>query len=298
MKAARWLGFGVALVTLVASARADDPIGRFSLGASTGFATYALGDVNDRIRGEGNEFLEVTHLPPLTGLDKITQGWDFWADLKIPVPYFRSFFISGGYGISSGGTESPDMDNKLNVDVSQKAFHIRLLYTPSFRLQKKTRFFIGGGPLIITNQEVKVTQTNRTNMDEQWTEEVTYKGDGIGWQFGGTAEYMVQDHLTLALDLAYRLADVEYGDWNARENVSLDYPPSTDDSQLERLHGPDTYVGHAFIDWDETLAQGQQDPDIERIGPHIDELIPVSREDLRIDMSGFRIQLGLRFYFL
>jgi len=298
MKAAGWLGLGVALLVLVASARADDPIGRISLGASTGYASYALGDVNDRISGVGNQFLTVEHVPILTGMDEVKFGWDFLADLKVPVPYLESFFVSGGYGVSSGGKQSPDMDNKLNIDVSQECFHVRLLYTPPFRLQEDVRFFVGGGPLIITNQEVKITQTNRTHIEEQWSEELTYSGDGLGWQFGIAAEYMVQDHMTVAVDIAYRIADVEYSNWTARDNVTLTPPPTADPEERERLHYEDTYIGHAFLDWEETLANGATDPNSTTFGPHLDQLVPLGPQDIHIDMSGMRIHFGLRFYFL
>jgi len=226
MKAVVGLCVLAALALVPAPGWAEDPIGRFSLGGSVGYSSYGLGDVNERISGVGNRYLEVEHVPPLTGLEKITFGWTFWGDLKTELPFLDGFFVSGGYGVSSGNTESPDMDNKLRVAVSQEAFHVRLLYVPPWRFHEDTRLFVGGGPLIITKQEVRVTQENRSVLEEPWTEEISYEGTGLGWQFGVIAEYMIQDRLSLAMDLGYRLANISYSDdWSARQNVSMDYPP-------------------------------------------------------------------------
>ncbi|MFH1144832.1 MAG: outer membrane beta-barrel protein [Candidatus Eisenbacteria bacterium] len=298
MKAAIGLGVVAALCVLPSSGRAEDPIGRISLGGSAGLSTYGLADVNDRIADAGNRFLEVDHLPPLKGLETIDIGWTFWSDVKIAVPFLSSFFISGGYGVSSGGVDSPDMDNKIEVSASQKAMHVRLLYTPPFRIQEDTRLFVGGGPLIITEQKVRATQMNRSNMDEPWTEEIVYKADGIGWTFGLGAEYMVQDRMTLALDLGYRLADLKYSSWSAWENVKLTLPETAVQNEVDRLHYEDSYPGHAFLDWEATVANGAADEYATQYGPHREQLVPLTPEDLRLDLSGFQIQLGLRFYFL
>ncbi|MBP7669052.1 MAG: outer membrane beta-barrel protein [Candidatus Eisenbacteria bacterium] len=298
MKAAIGISVLAAMVLMTASAGAEDPIGRLSLGGSVGYSSYALSKVNDRINGPGNEFLEEVHLPGLTGMDPIDFGWTFWADVKYQLPFFRSFFVTGGYGVSSGNSDSPDMDNKLTVEVSQEALHVRLLYVPPIRIQEDTRLFVGGGPLIITNQEVRVTQVNRSNLQlsEQWTEEIFYAGDGLGFQFGVVGEYMMQDRLTFSVDLGYRVATVDYSDWSPRNNVKITLPASAVQERQDRLHYEDTYGGHAFLDWEQTVLKGSQDPRAQEYGPHYEQMVPLGTNDLDIDMSGFQIHFGLRLY--
>ncbi|MCK4414533.1 MAG: outer membrane beta-barrel protein [Candidatus Eisenbacteria sp.] len=298
MRTLRWLGVAAALMLSGPSVLAEDPIGRISLGGSGGFSTYALGDINGRIQNEGNHFLKDLHQPRLRGLEAIGLGWTFWGDLKLPVPFFESFFLTGGFGVSSGKTESPDMDNYIEVAVRQEAYHLRLLYTLPFRFHENVRLFVGGGPLIITNQEMTATQTNRSVADEEWTEKVVYGGSGMGWQVGIAAEYMLQDHMTLAVDFAYRMADIDHEGWTARENVTLSVSPSAEEEEYERLHLDDTYIGHTFLDWEETLARGADDPLVDVYGPHYEQMVPLTPQDLGIDLTGLQIHLGLRFYFL
>jgi len=298
MRTICWLGVAMALTLSGAAAWAEDPIGRISLGGSAGFSSFALADVNDRILNEGNHFLKEEHMPRLRTLDDIDFGWTFWGDLKIPVPFLDAFFLSGGYGFSTGKTESPDMDNKIEVEVRQEAYHVRLLYTPPFRFHEDVRLFVGGGPLIVTSQELTATQTNRSVAEEEWSEKIVYEGSGIGWQVCLAGEYMLQDHMTLAIDLAYRSAAFDYENWSARESVSLRLPPSAEEAEYERLHLEDSYIGRAFLDWEATLAKGINDDDVPIYGPHYEQLTPLTPDELGIDLTGFQIHIGLRFYFL
>jgi len=300
MRAAIWMGVLVLAGSLSAPAWADDPIGRLSLGGSGGFSDYGLADLNDRIEGVGNEFLEEEHRPRLRGLDPLERGWTFWADVKLPVPLLPFFFVSGGYGVSSGKTDGPDVDNVLEVEAAQETFHLRLLYVLPFRFQEDTRLFVGGGPLLIQNQEVSVTQTNREVRDEEWTEKITYSGSGLGWQFGVAAEYMIQDRMTLCFDLAYRLADLDYDGWSADEDVEITLPPSAVAEEVDRLHYEDSYPGRLFLDWDETIekAPPSDRDELEEFGPNRAYLVPLSKDEFGLDLSGFQIQIGFRFYFL
>jgi hypothetical protein len=298
MRAAFWLGAAVLALGLSTAAWAADPIGRISFGGSGGISGFALGDVNDRIQNAGNRFLEVTHQPPLRGLDRLSYGWTFWADVKMPVPMLRSFYLTGGYGVSSGGTQGPDVDNILTVDAKQTAYHMRLLYLVPFRLQQSTRLFVGGGPLFITSQKVIAKQENRSTLNEEWTEEIFYEGSGLGWQAGLVTEYMIQDHMTLALDLGYRSASLKYDTWTAQDNVTIRVPPTAESEEYNRLHYAESYPGHVFLNWDATVAAGSDDPLLEQFGPHREYLQPLTKDELGLDMSGMTLHIGLRFYFL
>ena len=116
---------------------------------------------------------------------------------------------------------------------------------------------------------------------------------------------MIQDRLTLSMDLSYRWADVEYNNWSADENVSID---DTDPAEftdgttaLDRLDRVNSYILGSFLDYDgtlenewNTLGQDNEDPD----GPARRFMERVPEDALHIDLSGLQVHIGLRFYFL
>lgn len=307
MRWAFWLGTVVLLIGMGTAARAEDPIGRISLGVSGGISDYLLKDVNSRLENEGNHYLveergtgDLAEVSPLKALSPLEFGWTFWADLKAPVPFVDFLYLSAGYGISSGSSDGPDVDNVLEIKASQRAYHLRLLYVLPFRFQEDTRLFFGGGPLIINEQEVIASQTNRTVRDETWTEEIRYSGSGLGWQVGLSAEYMMQDHMTLVVDLGYRFANLDYESWSAEENVTLTLPPTAETDEYDRLHYQESYPGRVFLDWDATIDAAPA-TDLERLhlfGPNREYLQELSKDQLGLDMSGAMVHIGLRFYFL
>ncbi len=308
----RWYAiFCVAMFcTLCWQASAEDPIGHISLGGSAGYSAYALGDVRTRMDA-GNTLLASRHWATL---DPLKRGWTFWADGKIPVPFLNSLFLEGGYGVSSGESKGPDIEKQLSVSVLQKAWHGRLLWVLPWRFQEDTRLFVGGGPLIIQHQEVECIYEHlpAEAKNPVRTERVRFWGSGMGWQAGVAAEYMIQDHLTLALDLGYRSANLAYKYWevevtdtdperaNDVPRLARDYDnEKTGDLSEIKAKGfwPDGgYVFRAFFDVEKTEArEGQYKGEL---GPDLRLLIPVAKEDLHIDMSGFQMHLGLRIYFL
>jgi hypothetical protein len=325
MRFARWLVVVGALLAILPKAHADDPIGRISIGGSGGISFYGLKDVNDRIEGDGNDFLSSLDW---TELDALRLGWAFWGDLKvklplgdleIPVPFTDSrlpvdLYLGGGVGTSSGVTGGKDYNELIEVEAAQQAFHIRLLYALPWRIQEDTRLFVGGGPLIISEQKVTATHTHRSVTGgtssirtTERTEEVSYTGDGLGWQLGMAAEYMIQDRMTLVLDLTYRWANVEYGSWSSESDLHIADTDPVDfgdgSTSLERLQRERSYVFHGFLDWEETeereraLGLGNE---LHEYGPYIGPsvLVPLRAGDLGIDLSGFQIHAGFRLYFL
>ena len=141
MKVAVWVAAILAVLFVVPSTFAEDPIGRVSLGGSGGLSTYLLSDVNDRI-SIGNDWLREKGW---TTVDQLGQGWTFWADLKIPVPMVDDFFVTGGYGVSSGSAGGLDYNELITSEVSQEAYHVRLLYVLPFRPQEDVRLFSVAG---------------------------------------------------------------------------------------------------------------------------------------------------------
>lgn len=295
----------------VAAAHGEDPVGVLSVGGSAGLSGYALGDVNDRIQGPGAAFIRERGWTPL---DPIRFGWTFLGDLKYPVPLTRSFFVSAGFGVSSGSSGGRDYNELLSVDVSQAAYHARLLYALPWRFHRNVRLFVGGGPLIITEQKVEASHTHRSSaggaQEEQSVrlEKVVYSGDGLGWQIGASAEYMIQDRVTLSFDLAYRYASIEYKDWNPTESVTISETGGSgsvayDDGTYsdERLSLTSSYVGHGFLDWTGTEQQAEVNLDNTFLdgvaGPYIGYLKAVDVEEMGIDLSGIQFHLGLRLYF-
>jgi hypothetical protein len=325
MRLGQWvvvIGALVALVGIGSIAKADDPIGRISFGGSAGWSSLAMGDVNDRITGDGRDFLDRKDWEPL---DRLSHGWTFWSDLRVPLPLGEmsvnvpfinkrlplEFSLAGGIGTCSGSTTGPDTNELLEVEAQQNYYHARLLYTVPWRPAEDSRLFLAGGPMIITTQELTARHTHRdasgggSGRVIERMEEVTYLGDGLGWTLGLALEYMVHDYITLAVDFAYRWANIEYAAWNPFDNITVSDTDPIDlggdqGTTLDRLYREDSFVFYSFLDWETTeraeraLFQGE----VHEWGPHREMLNPVALEDLNIDMSGIQIHLGFRFYFL
>ncbi len=309
MRASVFIGTLMAVLLIAPSLQAEDPIGWVSLGGSAGISSYALGDVNQRIDGDGNRFIREKGW---TLLDPLKSGWTFWGDVKVQIPWADFLFVGGGYGVSSGSSGGKDYNELITVEASQKAYHARLLYALPFRFHDDVRLFVGGGPLIIQEQKIDAKHTHRSSAGGETpgiverTEEVYYTGDGMGWQLGMAAEYMVQDRLTLTLDVAYRMAKVDYGTWSPGTNVRITdtgvgentYPDGT--TSTERLDYSECFVGRAFLDWTQTNLNGELANDLLRTepGPYVGLLAPLAPDRLKIDLSGIQVHIGLRFYIL
>jgi hypothetical protein len=313
-----WLAPGlIALLLAAPTVHGEDPIGWLSIGGNAGISGYALNDVNQRIQGPGDEFIREKGW---TQLEPISFGWTFLGELKFPVPLTRSFFVSAGYGVSSGNTGGQDYNELLSVSVRQKAYHARLLYTLPWRFHRNVRLFVGGGPLIITKQEVEASHTHRSSAGgsqqtrSERLEKVVYSGDGTGWQFGAVAEYMIQDRVTLSFDIAYRLANLDYKDWTPTKNVTItetggsgSVQYSDDTFSDERLSLTSSYVGHGFLDWPRTRQEAEANLDEVFVpqnsghepeaGPYVGYLVPVDVKEMGIDLSGIQFHIGLRLYF-
>ncbi len=318
MRLSRW-AWMLGLVLLCATAvRADDPIGRFSFGGSGGFSTYALESINDRIRNQGNHWLDEKGW---NQVDPLEHGWSFWGDLKFRLPLDwigveeafgvpLEFFATGGFGISSGTTGGRDYNELIEVQVDQTAAHARLLYVVPWRFHEDVRIFFGGGPLFISEQKVTATHTSRSSAgggggarETERTEEVTYVGDGAGLQLGLALEYLLTDRMTLAFDLGYRWASVDFGAWSVEEDLTIEDTDIVvfDDgtTSLERLHRTESYVFHGFLDAEATeRAEELIIGELHTYGPHMDQLQRLTADELDIDMSGIQVHLGFRFYVL
>jgi hypothetical protein len=313
------LGLILASVVFLAvpATRAEDPVGWLSIGGNAGLSGFKLGDVNRRITGAGNEFLQ-DPTRAWTPMDEIRSGWTFWADAKIPVPMTRSFFLSGGYGVSSGSSGGKDYNELITVKARQKAYHARVLYVIPWRFNRNVRLFAGGGPLIIREQSVEASHTHRSSAGgSQQTqtsreERVRYVASGLGWTVGAAAEYMIQDRLSLSVDVGYRLANLDYSDWTSQSDVTISETGGTGGVEFtdgttsgERLSLNNSYVGHAFLDWDGTRLEAEANQDVVFVpqsggqpeaGPYVGYLKPLAPADIGIDLSGFQLQIGLRLY--
>ncbi len=300
------LGLILAAIMLCAGSatRAEDPVGWLSIGGNAGLSGLRLNDVNARIRGAGDAFIAEKGW---SQLDEIHTGWTFWADAKIPVPMTRSFFVTGGYGITTGKSGGEDYNELIEVKAKQKAYHARVLYVVPWRFNRNVRLFVGGGPLFISEQSVTATHTHRTpaegsqNRQSERLEEVRYVGDGVGWTFGAAAEYMIQDRVTLSVDVGYRLANVEYKEWTPNGNVTITDTDVVElpncETNVQRLNQQESYVGHAFLDWRATEEAGFDDQNcLAGYGPNLVYLQPLAPGDIGIDLSGWQLQIGLRLY--
>ncbi len=320
MESGRWVvlaGVVLALLSVVSISQADDPIGRISFGASGGFSSYALESVNSRISHDGSDFLDLKGWEPI---DNFKHGWTFWTDLRIPLPLgemtmplpltsYRlpvELSIAGGIGTSSGATTGPSSNELLEIEGKQSYYHARLLYTLPFRPMEDMRIFIGGGPLIISDQELVVRHTARdAAANYQRVEQVTYSGDGLGWQLGLAVEYMAHDYITLAFDFAYRWARLDYSNWSPDKSIvitdsdpiSLPSEGGIETTNVERLYRDDSYILQGFLDW-ETVADMEESSGVHEYGPYIGMLQPLRPSNLDLDFTGVQVHLGFRFYFL
>jgi len=316
MRVLGWTWWIVAVLLCVPGSWADDPIGRIGIGASGGYSTYALGKANDCIENQGNAWLAEK---AWNKLDPLKHGWTFWADVMVPVPLGLigvreafgiplDFYLSGGYGVSSGTSGGQDYNELIEVTGEQTAIHARLLYALPWRFQEDTRIFVGGGPLIISEQKLTASHTSRrssgvgqTTQETSRLEEIYYQGDGTGFQAGVAMEYLLSDRLTLAVDLGYRWASVDYGTWSSQQNVTItdtDEVVFTADqtTSLERLDRDSSYILHGFLD--EAATSRAEEPSPHMYGPHLDQLVPLSPDDLNIDLSGMQIHVGFRIHVL
>ena len=303
---------GGALLCVGPAARADEPIGLISFGGGGAFASLAMGDVNDRIVNEGNAFVisrnDEGPKASWDAMEKLQQGWGFWGELTVQVPFTESLpayladrlFVQGRYIGLSGSSGPQDYNQRIEVKGIQEALGFRFMYKLPYTFHDDLRIMPALGLLMIRNQELDITHTSRSSTGGgtasdiiERTEAVNYSGDGSGFDAGIILEYALQDRFSLTLDLGYQWANVEYKEWT----LSIEDTEGDQDRQaLDRLHTSTSYVYHAFMD--EAIDPGASDPNFELYGPHRSQWVPLSPSQLNIDMSGVQARLGFRFYFL
>jgi hypothetical protein len=267
----------------------------------------------------GNDWL-ADPLRDWSPLEHLTYGWTFWGDVRVPVPLSwvgveelygvpLEFFLSAGYSSSSGTTGGRDYNELIEVETTQEAYLLRLYYVVPWKFLDDVRLFAGGGPLMISDQTLTATHTHRpvdTGQGAQQAtdrmEQVTYSGSGLGWQLGLTAEYLIQDRITLALDLAYRWAMVDH-DYDPLSGERFDgvaitdpFPEFADESPsgAERLGRDNSYLLHTFLNGPESEAN---EPVRHDYGPWMGNVVGLGKNEIDMDMTGFQIHLGFRFYF-
>jgi len=304
------------LLAIAPATWADDPIGRISFGGSAGFSSYTLESVNDRLNDHGNPWLEEQDW---STLDQLKHGWTFWGEVKFPLPLGMlglyevagiplELYATGGYLFSSGTTGGKDYNELIEVIAEQESFNFRLLYALPWRFHDDIRLFVGGGPIVIKEQTVtarhtsRVVNTGQAQETQERIEEVIYTGSGSGIQLGLAAEYLVQDHITLSLDLGYRWAAVDFDPWSASTGLTISdtNPADFGDGTFsdDRLQRDASFVFHSFLDREGTeAAEIGTTGSLHEYGPHIDQVRGLESSDLDLDLSGLQVQLGFRFYF-
>lgn len=264
--------------------RADDPVGRLSLSVNFGVSSFEMGDVNREIGRGNDDFFRVQNFATM---DKLSYGFGFLADFKTAIS--DPFFISLGFGNLRGQT---GVSFNEIVDVSSKAnmFYGRLLYALPWRPLESSRLFVGGGPLILKNVELEVShERDEVAKKPERKEIMTFTGDGAGFQVDVLGEYLLSDHVTVALNAGYRGAAADLNEWTI--NVR----------NADTLRGTDLVKDDAQVWWSSYLIDafledpGENDPEDRTDGPPISTLEAV--DDLSADFSGFRIEVGLRMYF-
>jgi hypothetical protein len=274
----------ILLVGAPTDARADDPVGRLSLSVNFGVSGFAMDDVNREIGRANDNFFRRQNF---TTMDDLSFGFAFLADFKTAIK--DPFFISLGVGNLRGSTgvsfnEIVDISSKGNI------FYGRLLYALPWRPLENGRLYVGGGPMLLRSVELEVShERDEVAKRPERKEIMTFTGDGEGFQFGLLGEYLLSDHVTVAFDAGYRNASADLKDWNI--NVQ----------NAETLQGRDEFPDDTQVWWSSYLIEafladpGEEDPENPTDGPPISTVESV--DDLSVDFSGFRLEVGLRLYF-
>ncbi|MBD3336927.1 MAG: hypothetical protein GF355_15550 [Candidatus Eisenbacteria bacterium] len=272
--------------TLLAPARGDDPIGRLSLSLNFGATTLAMNDVNREI-ARGNEYLS---FEGLTTIDDLSYGFNFYGDFKTAIK--DPFFISLGGGSLSGTTE--EKFNQIISITSESTFYYgRLFYALPWRPLEDSRLFVGAGPVFLRDVTLDVThERDYIAKQPERTEQLSLTGSGSGFQLDAVFEYLISDHLTLNLTAGYRRATADWDDYeitvtNIDEEISTQDDWDDDEQIFWEVETYEAYLLNAFL---------KEVPFNEELqGPPLQELEVVDNLDL--DFSGARLEVGLRLHF-
>jgi len=267
-------------------AHADDPIGRLSLSANFGVSSFAMGDVNDEIKRGNIGFFDAKNL---SNMDDLSYGFNFLADFKTAIR--DPFFLSVGAGSIRGHT-GVSFNQIVDVDSRASFFYGRILYALPWRPLENGRLFAGGGPVFLRNVEFEVSHERDLIAKRPERQEVlTMTGDGSGFQFDLIGEYLLSDHVTVALDFGYRNATATLDALNPAEDIQV--------NNAETRPGQDAHDDNDQIFWDSYLIEafledpGELQEDLD--GPLLQDLESV--DGLERDFSGVRFEVGLRIYF-
>jgi hypothetical protein len=270
-----WTGPGLGL----------DPVGRVAISGNLALAGWAMGDVDREIR-RGNEVLRHEGV---TTLDPLSFGFDFLADFQAPVKH--PFYLSLGLGRLRGHTGKA-FNKVIDIEARTGIAYARLMWMLPWRPLEDVRIFLGGGPLFLRGSRLEVSHERDFEAKKpERKETLSMKGSGNGFLVGVTGEYVVSDHVTLSLDAGYRWARADLNSYkitvqNAQTRPGVD--AFADDEQVFW----DSYLLDAFLKDPGPPPENQEAPNFD--GPPIQELEPVDNLDL--DFSGVRIQVGLRMY--
>ncbi|MBU1699981.1 MAG: hypothetical protein KJ970_19790 [Candidatus Eisenbacteria bacterium] len=297
-KAYQVVGFvlGIFLMGLMISpVMAEDPVGRISIGVNFGIAGLAMDDVNREI-DRGNDYLR---FKGLTTMDRLSSGYNVYGDFKTALK--DPFYISLGYGTLTALSEV-SYNQILSAKADATVIFGRLLYAIPWRPFENGRLFVGGGGVLLRDAVLEIghERDEEAKVPER-KEIISFKGSGSGFQFDILGEYLIGDHMTFMMNAGYRFATADYDDWSiairhADHQAYRGIDAFADDEQLFWAYRDiDAFLLHSFLQ----DPGNRPDPDDEEAanadGPPINTLKVV--DNLNLDFSGARFEVGLRFYF-
>lgn len=209
-------------------AHAAAEVHKFSLVLSAIPTQIMGGDFNDRI-----DLVNEAQLLPrgLEGLDKITNGWQFDAELR----YFMrpNFAVAAGVGqlrSKSRRQYSFTRTDDVTVTAEMLSAPIHLggdyYFTPYNQGDFQARAYVGGGLLSLTNTHASITTVAQTSVGGG-TFSTLDAGDAPGWYAETGAHMFFAVRYSVMLGLIYRSAVVGY-------------TGTYIDGQLEKVNVPQT----------------------------------------------------------
>jgi hypothetical protein len=204
---------GLLALTLLAGgagrARAAAEVHKFSLVLSAIPTQIVGGDFNDAI-----DFINTTELLPrgLEGLDKITSGWQFGAELR----YFvrPNFAVAAGVGqLRSKSRREYSFTRTDNVTVTAEVLSAPIhlggdyYFTPYNQGDFQARAYVGGGLLSLTSTHASITTVAQTTVNPGTFSNLA-AGDATGWYAEVGAHMFFAVRYSVMLGVIYRSAVV------------------------------------------------------------------------------------------
>ncbi len=285
MKGLGWMCVAALLTAAVGAclpgtARAADPVGKFSVALRMGVSGFDMGAIDGAISRSNSRLASIPVSTTWKVPGRIHSGFGVAGD----VSYDLTSQIRLGLAYGSMWTSSTvDFAQVISVKPRTSMILPRAFYRLPWRPLDNTSFRLFAGPIFLRNAETKI-QHEETRESGKRLDSMTIKGSGTGIVGGVVAEYTLADRFTLALEGGYQQAKASYdsGSWFIGELG--DRAAGNDDG--DALRNDRDLPEESYL-WGFLNERYRQ--------PWLDQP-PTVGEDLDMDFSGFLLHAALRVY--